>query len=364
MTAHPVRIPAVVLFIGVFLTAPSRAGPIPVDPGGMETMEQSCTRYADGAVAQYRESQRLNCGHSGPAWNGDHNAHKQWCLATGGKHANEENRKRQAALKTCRESTCRAYARSAVAQQRENLQRSCGFSGPAWNADEDYHFSWCTHGGNKQRAPEEQRRRAASLAKCGPKAPLDGDFKITRVIPQVRGPRDGRFIEKVDILIEATSAQPWMVGNYGHHKYGSLWAEVTVNAKVAPHGAVQDNRRTYVFSVNGGQAGVQSFVQPAAGRKVGAGTRKLKLTVAPTPRIPLTTVEKMFSIPGRPFGPGETGCWYYDAEVSVKVFIVTTANLATVRTGKSGPIMNATMIRVFDPPKGGFNEGVIYHRCR
>jgi len=82
------------------------------------------------------------------------------------------------------------------------------------------------------------------------------------------------------------------------------------------------------------------------------------------PRMPLTGVEKMFSMPGQPFGPGETGCWYTDPDISVKVFVVTTANLATVRTGKSLPIMNATLIRVFDPPRGGFNEGVIYHRCR
>lgn len=350
--------------IGLSSSALSYPPPRPADPGGLQTVEKACVKYAADAIAQYQEMVRLKCGLSGPAWNGDRNAHLQWCMATGGNHAADESRKRQAALKTCRESACRAYAQSAIRQQRENAQKSCGFSGPAWDPGFDHHYQWCVRGGNQLRAAAEERRRDAQLAKCAVEAPLDGDFKIVAVVPHLAGGKDERYLQSADIIVEATSARPWTIGDYGHHKYGSLWAEVTVNAKIAPNGAIQNRRQSYLFSIRGTAAGTQSFVTPHSGQQVGAGTRTLKLTVAPQPRIPLTGVEEMFSVPGQPLGPGETGCWYSNPEVSVKVFVVTTANTATMRSGKSQPIMNATMIRVFRSPKGGFNEGVVHHRCR
>lgn len=38
---------------------------------------------------------------------------------------------------------CPIYGQTAVAQQEQNLKYNCGYSGPEWNSDPQYHSSWC-----------------------------------------------------------------------------------------------------------------------------------------------------------------------------------------------------------------------------
>ena len=62
--------------------------------------------------------------------------------------------------------TCQVYAESAVAQQRENLERGCGYQGPEWNLDLRAHLNWCLHGENVKFAAQGTRGREDALARC------------------------------------------------------------------------------------------------------------------------------------------------------------------------------------------------------
>ena len=62
---------------------------------------------------------------------------------------------------------CRAYAQAAVAANRQNQSRGCGFSGPRWQNDFNAHFQWCLSVGiDRPRA--EAQARADQLAHCAP----------------------------------------------------------------------------------------------------------------------------------------------------------------------------------------------------
>ncbi len=79
-----------------------------------------------------------------------------------------------AALAGADAGACNAYARQAVNQNNENLQRNCGFSGPRWQSDHNAHFGWCMGGGWMMDGPtNEKNARAADLARCVPKERVD-----------------------------------------------------------------------------------------------------------------------------------------------------------------------------------------------
>lgn len=335
------------------------------DPSGITTMDQACRDYAQAAVAQHQENVRLGCGFIGPRWSNDKEGHYQWCLGTKGSFAASENTARQNDLQSCRsKSLCHEYAKTAVQQQADNLQNACGYSGPRWSADFDHHYNWCVQGRNSDYAANETSQRKADLGRCAVRKPLDGDFTIKSVTPHYGGSGQNRFVQRIDIALEATSARSWIIGDYGHPRYGSLWAEVTVVNKIAPNNAIQTQKKTYLFSIRGIAAQTPSFITPHPGQQVGAGTHGVMLSVAPMPRPQLLGVEQMFSVPSAPFSPGQIGCWYSYPEVTVKVFVVTTANTATVRSASTGQVYDAVFKRVYLPKQGGFNTGVIYQRCR
>ena len=60
---------------------------------------------------------------------------------------------------------CRNYARNAVAQQRENVRRGCGFSGLRWHREWGIHRQWCL-GVPIGLALLEDRERRRSLKSC------------------------------------------------------------------------------------------------------------------------------------------------------------------------------------------------------
>jgi hypothetical protein len=82
-----------------------------------------------------------------------------------------------------RNASCARYARTAVAQNEENLRRNCGFSGPAWQSDYRTHFDWCMSGDNwRSLAPREERARTSRLGQCGraPRGPARFEPEILR----------------------------------------------------------------------------------------------------------------------------------------------------------------------------------------
>ena len=60
---------------------------------------------------------------------------------------------------------CDQYARTAVAQNEENLSRRCGYTGSRWQSNYRVHYNWCA---NTQRnfADSETRIRAEDLRRC------------------------------------------------------------------------------------------------------------------------------------------------------------------------------------------------------
>lgn len=61
---------------------------------------------------------------------------------------------------------CAQYAKTAIAQQLENLSSNCGLSGPRWSAEYNHHYDWCIRVSGAQ-SQSETLRRAIDLQNCG-----------------------------------------------------------------------------------------------------------------------------------------------------------------------------------------------------
>lgn len=72
-------------------------------------------------------------------------------------------------------SLCQDYARTAVAQNEENLRKQCGFTGPRWQSNFNAHLNWCRNIPNKDFAIVglERQARAEMLKRCLPPPSLD-----------------------------------------------------------------------------------------------------------------------------------------------------------------------------------------------
>ncbi len=68
---------------------------------------------------------------------------------------------------------CERYARTAVEQNQQNLERRCGFTGIRWQSDLRRHFEWCMAGDNARVAPRETEARERQLSQCGRGAGAD-----------------------------------------------------------------------------------------------------------------------------------------------------------------------------------------------
>lgn len=60
---------------------------------------------------------------------------------------------------------CEKYANQAVAAQKENLNRKCGYTGGAWSLDYNSHYSWCKKTKIFKRL-SETRKRSSALKSC------------------------------------------------------------------------------------------------------------------------------------------------------------------------------------------------------
>lgn len=156
-----------------------------------------CDRYARHAVEQFEEGLRAGCRFGGLRWSPNYDDHLQWCRRVSVDEAIAEDESRSADLAACERQRdepppratgrprietyrreegpvrreegpggrCRQYAEAAVAQQRENAGRGCGFAGAPWSFNYDGHLSWCrnVHPGKVQ---DELALRARALSKC------------------------------------------------------------------------------------------------------------------------------------------------------------------------------------------------------
>ena len=135
-------------------------------PPALADANLNCDAYAATAVADNEQNKTFSCGLSGPAWSGDFNAHRAWCLQDATKMANltAEDKARKAALAQCAQKpaqaqqACQGYADQAVKQAKEATVMKCGFSGGRWAADYAGHFNWCLSANEGARAGEVKAR--------------------------------------------------------------------------------------------------------------------------------------------------------------------------------------------------------------
>ncbi len=134
----------------------------------------ACQRYTDNALAQQRANLKYKCGFAGPRWHQDYSRHYNWCMRVDVRTRGAATIARRDALNQCirdlKASACRNYANTAIAQQRANLKRKCGFTGIRWHQNYATHYNWCMQTKAPAHASETAIRRNA-LARCGPKPP-------------------------------------------------------------------------------------------------------------------------------------------------------------------------------------------------
>ncbi len=129
------------------------AGAPTLGGGSQGTEKEECQVYAESAMTQQRENLERGCGFQGPEWNLEFQAHLNWCLhGENVKYTARGTRGREDALARCRvsepaairpEDRCVIYARTAIDQQKKNLDLGCGFVGPVWSNDRQAHHQWC-----------------------------------------------------------------------------------------------------------------------------------------------------------------------------------------------------------------------------
>lgn len=71
--------------------------------GGAAFAQANCDWYAQTALKQQQENERLKCGFTGPAWTSDLNAHQAWCSNVAPEEMKSEAQAREQQIKTCAE---------------------------------------------------------------------------------------------------------------------------------------------------------------------------------------------------------------------------------------------------------------------
>jgi hypothetical protein len=144
------------------------------DAGGGEDGEEEtggpCNDYARASIRDYAENRLLGCGFEGGRWSGDGKYHASWCRTAARGAAAKQAAFRRDLLAMCaakpkRAANCRSFSNIAIAQQRQNLARGCGFTGTRWHTDYELHWTWCMGVSGTVRDIEAIARQAA-IAAC------------------------------------------------------------------------------------------------------------------------------------------------------------------------------------------------------
>ncbi len=126
--------------------SPSKLGKFKPKPGAMKTVNQACNEYANNAVNQQYANENYGCGFTGPAWNPNYNDHYSWCMRDNNINTSKAHHQdRQGKVTEC---ACRAYEKTASAQNKENETNKCGLKGPMWSSTPNYHYNWCVKDDN------------------------------------------------------------------------------------------------------------------------------------------------------------------------------------------------------------------------
>ncbi len=135
-------------------------------------LNQSCMRYADRAVAQFKAANTHGCDYRGPRWHGDFNRHYNWCQKVRPLRAEREDDIRKQKISQCLlrgggrfDQACQVYAETAVEQARTAHKRDCGYRGPRWTRDFAKHYQWCLRVPPYDRQAENTTREHA-LDRC------------------------------------------------------------------------------------------------------------------------------------------------------------------------------------------------------
>jgi endonuclease/exonuclease/phosphatase family metal-dependent hydrolase len=99
-------------------------------------------------------------------------------------------------------SPCVAYARASLDQQRANTRRGCGYAGPEWKADYNYHLLWCERGDNRRFIDAALEQRQQQLDSCKGTAAESGSTvsqsppgAVPQVDPTIQDEGKRRFCE-------------------------------------------------------------------------------------------------------------------------------------------------------------------------
>ena len=149
-----------------------------MEPLGDDVRAANCRLYAQTAVSQNEQRRTRLCAAvaaNDPKWKSSLDHHLKWCMQQGGQQildagTSEREAFLAASCKPAYESgmtkRCVAYATTAVAQQRYNINGRCNFTGPEWNPDFDYHYKWCVGGVPKAATDAGIARRNTALQNC------------------------------------------------------------------------------------------------------------------------------------------------------------------------------------------------------
>jgi hypothetical protein len=70
---------------------------------GPAAAQANCDWYAQTALKQQQENERLQCGFTGPAWTSDLQGHQAWCGNVAPDQMKSEAQAREAQIKACAE---------------------------------------------------------------------------------------------------------------------------------------------------------------------------------------------------------------------------------------------------------------------
>jgi hypothetical protein len=139
--------------------------------------QAACQTFAKKAVIAADAATKRGCGFAGNRWLSDYGAHFAWCLTASQGAREQEDQARANQLQGCLESlaaaaekskkdACAKYAAFAVAQNKENVNRKCDFTGGRWGEDWQTHFDYCQKVGSTTANKETLVRINALKSDC------------------------------------------------------------------------------------------------------------------------------------------------------------------------------------------------------
>jgi hypothetical protein len=157
--------------------------------------QAACQTFANKAVMAADVAAKRGCGFGGNRWLADYAAHFNWCLSASQGARDKEDQARGDQLQGCldaqsaaaeksKKDACAKYAATAVAQNSENVSRSCEFKGGRWSSDWQGHFNFCLGAGPDPAGKETAIRVGALKNDCMMRVCTSHD-EVTLIPPRI-----------------------------------------------------------------------------------------------------------------------------------------------------------------------------------